>query len=122
LNFSPAEYKGDAYVALCRPTVAKSNHAITASDIEQLFHFEGVFPETLPYDTLTSDIATNDSAQLSVTFSFDGWPTTLDHAATRTEFLAAATANSLNASVLAAQTQTVSSTSAVAPTARNFFA
>jgi len=75
--YVPNNYKGSAYAALCRPTASTNgNTSIGISDIEQLFYFEGVFPETLPYDTLTSDIATNDSAQLSVTFSFDGWPMT----------------------------------------------
>jgi len=84
--YVPKNYKGSAYAALCRPT-ASTGGAIGISDIEQLFYFEGVFPETLPYDTLTSDIATNDSAQLSVTFSFDGWPMTKEVPGLITDFV-----------------------------------
>jgi len=85
-NFTPNAYKGAAYAALCRPTVDGSG-SIGPDQIEQLFYFEGVFPETLPYDTLTSDIATNDTAQLSVTFSFDGWPATRENKAVMEQFL-----------------------------------
>jgi len=77
-TFIPSEYKGSAFAALCKPTMNDSG-VILSDDIEQLFYFEGVFPETLPYDTLTSDISTNDTAQLSVTFSFDGWPATREN-------------------------------------------
>jgi len=101
LNFNPSEYKGAAYVALCKPTITRAGAGttpglITRNDIEQLFYFEGVFPETLPYDSLTSDIATNDSAQLSVTFSFDGWPATADNVLVLEKFESLAKTNQIN--------------------------
>jgi len=92
VDFAPYEYKGAAYAALCRPTVSGTTlGTITQNNIEQLFYFEGVFPETLPYDSLTSDIATNDTAQLSVTFSFDGWPATRENIPVVEEFISLAT-------------------------------
>ena len=36
--------------------------------------YMGVFPEGTPWDTFTSDISTNDTAQIQATFSFDGFP------------------------------------------------
>ncbi len=36
--------------------------------------FDGVFPTALPYDALQSDLTTADSIQLTVNFSFDGYP------------------------------------------------
>ena len=100
-SYVPSNYKGSAYAALCKPTASSSNGTVIGvSDIEQLFYFEGVFPETLPYDTLTSDIATNDSAQLSVTFSFDGWPMTKEHPTLIKEFLLQMSASSADPAVL----------------------
>ena len=49
-------------------------NVIREQDIEQFYFFEGVFPEAAPFDSLNSDIATNDGAQINVSFSFDGFP------------------------------------------------
>lgn len=40
-----------------------------------------------PFDTFSSDIATNDTAQISVTFSFDGFPLLKDSKGVIEEFL-----------------------------------
>jgi len=75
-TFYSSDYKADLYVGLLKPTVQASG-ALQAEDFEQVFLFSGVFPETIPYDSLNQDISTNDSIQLSVTWNFDGWPKTL---------------------------------------------
>lgn len=79
-EYIPANYKGNAFVFLCKPTASFSNKpTITEMDVEQFFYFEGVFPEGAPTDSLNSDINTNDAIQLNVTFSFDGWPYGKEH-------------------------------------------
>lgn len=77
----PNAYKGVACAFLCKPTVSSSESTSIdfdvsnqdKTDVEQLYFFDGVWPETAPDDSFNTDIATNDSLQLSVTFSFDGW-------------------------------------------------
>lgn len=74
-QYIPHNYKGAAYIMLCKPTIENGvNQTITANDVERFYFFEGVFPEGTPEDIYSSDIATNDVARLNVTFSFDGWP------------------------------------------------
>jgi len=70
----PPAYKGVAMAALVKPTM--ENDKISAKDIEQVFFFHGVWPETSPTDTLSQDISANDVLQHNITFSFDGWPLT----------------------------------------------
>ena len=73
-EWCPSAYKGVAIAFLCKPTVSSSNRqSITESDIEQIYYFDGVWPESAPHDSFNSDISTNDGVQLSVTFNFDGW-------------------------------------------------
>jgi len=79
-QYLPANYKGSAYVFLCKPTTT-SESMINGLDVDQFYFFEGVFPETSPYDGFNSDINTNDVVQLNVTFSFDGWPYGREHTA-----------------------------------------
>jgi len=87
-DFVPVSYKGQAFAILCKPTLTCASSGanyedgsgtaplghddLTPHDIEQVYYFEGVFPTTIPDDAFSTDIATNDVAQLSVTFSFDG--------------------------------------------------
>lgn len=87
-DWIPESYKGYCYAFLTKPTGhsimnSYSNggnvSTITEDDIDQVFFFEGVFPEAPPFDTLNSDISTNDVVQHSVTFSFDGFPLTKEH-------------------------------------------
>lgn len=72
----PKSYKGSAMAVLTKPSVSIDGTAISAKEIENVFFFHGVFPEAPPFDTLGSDISTNDVVQHSLTFSFDGWPLT----------------------------------------------
>ncbi len=77
----PSSYKGTALAILTRPVHADAE-PIGEKDIEQVFYFDGVFPEAPPYETFATDISGNDLLQHSITFSFDGWPLTrVDEAA-----------------------------------------
>ena len=74
-EFLPMYYKGSAYAILAKPTFRNDTTnlmSIDAGDIEQVYYMEGVMPTTVPDDSFSTDIATNDALQLSVTFSFDG--------------------------------------------------
>jgi hypothetical protein len=80
-EFIPANYKGSAFAVLCKPTVGLRDNskveqldALRTEDIEQIFYFDGVWPESAPWDSLTNDISTNDSSTISVNFNFDGYP------------------------------------------------
>ena len=94
-EYIPANYKGSAFVALCKPTIGtrltsdSSRHTtnLKSEDIEQIFFFDGVWPESAPWDSLSSDIATNDILQISVSFSFDGFPLLKDTEGVMVEFL-----------------------------------
>lgn len=74
-DWKPSAYKGVAVAFLCKPTVSESTSRdrITFDDVEQIYYFDGVWPESAPHDSFNSDISTNDGVQLSVTFNFDGW-------------------------------------------------
>jgi hypothetical protein len=78
-EYIPANYKGSAYVFLCKPTIGGVHTGIESIDVEQFYFFEGVFPEGSPFDAFNSDINTNDVVQLNVTWSFDGWPYGREH-------------------------------------------
>jgi hypothetical protein len=88
-QYIPANYKGSAYVFLCKPTTSggsagasgafEGEPKIGAIDVDQFYFFEGVFPEGSPFDAFNSDINTNDVVQLNVTWSFDGWPYGREH-------------------------------------------
>ncbi|MBC8554914.1 MAG: hypothetical protein H8D23_35325 [Candidatus Brocadiales bacterium] len=71
-DYLPANYKGQCWAILCKPTLNRDHDNLTPWDVEQVYYMEGVFPTTIPDDAFATDIATNDVAQLSVTFSFDG--------------------------------------------------
>lgn len=70
----PSSYKGSAFAILTKPTQSQEGATLKPEDIEQVYYFEGVFPESAPHDTFGQDISTNDFIQHSVSFSFDGWP------------------------------------------------
>jgi hypothetical protein len=90
-EYIPANYKGSAYAALCKPTVgtreSRTSTNLSLADIEQLFYFDGVFPTTAPYDSLSADINTMDGATISAEFSFDGYPLLKDSAGVTDTFL-----------------------------------
>jgi hypothetical protein len=65
-------YKGFAAAILTKPVNGGVN-TLTADNIEEVFLFDGVWPESSPYDALNQDISANDSIVLSVAWNFDGW-------------------------------------------------
>jgi len=80
-TFIPQNYKGVAYVLITKPTRSdgsplNGNTNYDQGDIEEAYIYQGVFPTSVPVDTISSDITANDSTQISVTFSFDGAPLT----------------------------------------------
>jgi len=75
-DWLPKSYKGTAIAILTRPVQANASGQASENDIEQVFYFDGVFPEAPPYESFASDISGNDLLQHSITFSFDGWPLT----------------------------------------------
>ena len=93
-EYVPANYKGSAFVALCKPTVGVRNNGINvpvgmaAEDIEQVFYFDGVYPEGVPHESLGSDISTIEGLQIPVSFSFDGFPLLKDSPGVVEAFLA----------------------------------
>lgn len=66
-------YKGHAMAVLTKPTGQTQDENITEYDIEEVFYFDGVWPENEPTDTLSQDISSNDIVQYTMNFSFDGW-------------------------------------------------
>ena len=74
-EFLPENYKGWIAVAQTKPTRSQEG-VLEASDIEECYIYQGVFPTNVPLDSINSDITANDTAQLAVTFSFDGSPLT----------------------------------------------
>jgi len=67
-----SSYKGYAAAILTKP-VNGGNNKLTPDNVEEVFLFDGVWPESSPYDALNQDISANDSVVLSVTWNFDGW-------------------------------------------------
>lgn len=88
-KFVPSAYKGSAFAILAKPQSRQGSAGISSSnvineeDIEQIYLFDGVFPEMSPHDAFAVDISANDVVQLSVAFSFDGWPLTNEVAGLR---------------------------------------
>jgi len=107
-EYIPKNYKGVAFVALCKPTIGirggpnysgESNDPLTKltrEDIEQLFFFDGVVPKSLPYDSFNTDISNNDGLTLSVAFSFDGYPLLKDSSGVIDNFLSIVSGNAVS--------------------------
>ena len=73
-EFIPRNYKGQITVLQTKPT-GSQDRDLTNDDIEEIYIYNGVFPTTVPVDTAAAaDVTANDMIQLSVTFSFDGYP------------------------------------------------
>ena len=76
------DYKGTALLVQMKPTMAEwseryqEGECIPENDIEQVMYFDGVFPESDPYEGFRGDITTNDSVSVNISFSFDGAPMT----------------------------------------------
>jgi hypothetical protein len=77
VSWQASSYKGSAYVILTKPVGAYAgNGVLTKNDFEEVYYFQGIFPENAPTDSLASDISANDVVQYNISFSFDGWPLT----------------------------------------------
>jgi hypothetical protein len=63
-------YKGQCIVVLAKPTITGENK-LSKEDIEEIFFFDGVFPESQPIDKFDSSIETNETKTIDMTFSFD---------------------------------------------------
>jgi len=120
-EYVPANYKGIAYIALCKPTVGTRDGdafsgildgyaKINREDIEQLFFFDGVVPKSLPYDTLNNDISNNDMTTISVPFSFDGYPLMKDSPKVVDNFLTAISGTNASNSASADSKYNISTT------------
>lgn len=68
-------YKGQCIVLLAKPTFS-GNTLLKKPDIEEVFYFDGVFPESQPFDKFDSNIETNETKTIDITFNFDGAPMT----------------------------------------------
>ena len=67
-------YKGQCIVILAKPTFSAQGYniaALTSQDIEEVFFFDGVFPESVPVDNLDAELSTNDTKVINVTFNYD---------------------------------------------------
>jgi len=68
-------YKGQCIVLLAKPTISGET-LLKKPDIEEIFYFDGVFPESQPFDKFDSNIETNETKTVDVTFNFDAAPMT----------------------------------------------
>lgn len=78
-EWAGTSYKGHAFVVLTKPVGDGANswtlkgNTVDPADIEEVFYFDGVWPENEPTDALAQDIGSNDLVQYTINFSFDGW-------------------------------------------------
>jgi hypothetical protein len=75
-NWISQAYKGCGFVALTKPVGSYVGKSLGPGDIEEVYFFHGLWPESAPFESFATDISGNDIVQLNVTFSFDGWPLT----------------------------------------------
>jgi hypothetical protein len=71
-------YKSECYVLITDMSCfdyGGSDVIFNKAAVQEVYYFYGVFPENNPQD-IPQDISSNDSAQIPVTFKFDGWPLT----------------------------------------------
>ncbi len=86
-SFSPVN-KSRAYIFLCKPTWSHTTGtgsglirelAPSIEDVEEMYYFEGVFPETDGSDSLNSDISVNELTKYQIQFSFDSYYFGVEH-------------------------------------------
>ena len=65
------KYKGNCLVIIAKPTVSGQDK-LDKKDIEQVYFFQGIYPEADTIDKFSSNIASNDGLSLDITFNFDG--------------------------------------------------
>lgn len=70
----PGNHKGRLYAFLCKPTFSYSTRTSPSEeDVEEMFYFEGVFPENDGNDSLAANIAENNKIEYTMQFSFDSY-------------------------------------------------
>jgi len=95
-DFVPVNYKGCIMVGILKPTMGNDG-SISEDDIEDLYMYEGVFPMTIPEDTISAaDQGTNDTIQASITFKFDGAPLDRSYSGLVDQYLNLVNENSYN--------------------------
>lgn len=77
-KWSPSSYKGLIYIILTKP-VGAGKSKLDEKDLEEVYLYDGVWPDTQPTDALNQDINTNDSVVLNINWNFDGWPLSAVH-------------------------------------------
>lgn len=68
-------YKGQCIIVLAKPTFSGGSPEaplLDKPDVEEIFYFDGVFPESQPIDKFDSSIETTDTKTIDMTFNFDG--------------------------------------------------
>jgi hypothetical protein len=68
-------YKGQCVIVLAKPTFSGGsldNPQLIKPDVEEVFYFDGVFPESQPVDKFDANIESLETKQVDVTFNFDG--------------------------------------------------
>lgn len=74
-NTVPSDYKGAIIIYYMKPTLSNIT-SYTRNDIENIYYYDGVFPEADPYDAFALDYKSFDKVSISIPFSFDGAPIT----------------------------------------------
>jgi hypothetical protein len=87
-------YKGKLFAFLCKPTwtpddyisdpnnqgvQVPTSYNISPADVEEMFYFEGVFPESDGNDVLSTNISQNSIATYNIQFSFDSYYFGMEH-------------------------------------------
>lgn len=68
-------YKGQCVVILAKPTFSGGSETkpkLDKPDIEEIFCFDGVFPESQPIDKFDANIESLETKTIDMTFNFDG--------------------------------------------------
>lgn len=63
-------YKGQCVIILAKPTFS-GNLKLDKPDVEEIFYFDGVFPESQPIDKFDSNIESLETKTIDITFNFD---------------------------------------------------
>ena len=71
-NFNHSEMFPDLPTSPINPVQETLNRIRLEIDLEEIFFFEGVFPETDPIEYFDGDISTNDLKTVEITFNYDG--------------------------------------------------
>lgn len=68
-------YKGQCVIVLAKPTFSGGSEEqpkLDKPDVEEIFYFDGVFPESQPIDKFDANIESLETKTIDITFNFDG--------------------------------------------------